>query len=341
LHADVAALASVFVYSGVLLMNLVVRSMDGTMATQSIFRIFVASLLACAVFAVAPSVGFANDAQDSDGDGIPDEQEDTNGDGNLRNDDTDGDGIPDYLDVCGDGRAATAIDEACDDGNAVNGDGCTNECQIEDGWRCEKVGPCTDIDECKSGEDVCGDNATCKNTEGSFECPCNFGFEMSADGACEPGADSDDDGLTDLEECTDPDNCEDSDGDRIPDYLDEDSDNDGISDADEHEAGTDPTDPDDPGEADAGGGDVGEADAGDVDAGDSDAGGFVDAGDGPDAAIGGDIGDEFEQDDPLVVRGGGCSSAPESPPFAALVWVLGGLSTLGLVRVRRRHVSEG
>ena len=37
-----------------------------------------------------------------------------------------------------------------------------------------------DIDECISGNAECHDNATCTNTDGSYECACNTGF--SGDG---------------------------------------------------------------------------------------------------------------------------------------------------------------
>jgi cysteine-rich repeat protein len=40
------------------------------------------------------------------------------------------------LGVCGDGKAEEY--EECDDANLVNGDGCSSECVIEDGWICEK-----------------------------------------------------------------------------------------------------------------------------------------------------------------------------------------------------------
>ena len=38
----------------------------------------------------------------------------------------------------------------------------------------------TDINECISGSAECHDNATCSNSDGSYECPCNTGF--SGDG---------------------------------------------------------------------------------------------------------------------------------------------------------------
>ena len=36
--------------------------------------------------------------------------------------------------VCGDGLQAG--EEGCDDGNGVDGDGCSSTCQVEEGWTC-------------------------------------------------------------------------------------------------------------------------------------------------------------------------------------------------------------
>ena len=38
----------------------------------------------------------------------------------------------------------------------------------------------TDINECISGSAECHDNATCTNSDGSYECTCDIGF--SGDG---------------------------------------------------------------------------------------------------------------------------------------------------------------
>ena len=38
----------------------------------------------------------------------------------------------------------------------------------------------TDINECISGSAECHDNATCSNSDGSYECTCDIGF--SGDG---------------------------------------------------------------------------------------------------------------------------------------------------------------
>lgn len=37
------------------------------------------------------------------------------------------------LEICGDGRR---FDDFCDDGNNDNGDGCTDNCLVEEGWTC-------------------------------------------------------------------------------------------------------------------------------------------------------------------------------------------------------------
>ena len=44
--------------------------------------------------------------------------------------------------VCGDGWAELANGEACDDGNTVDGDGCSSTCAIEPGWTCPQGKRC-------------------------------------------------------------------------------------------------------------------------------------------------------------------------------------------------------
>lgn len=55
---------------------------------------------------------------------------------------------PDAGDVCGDGTRG--ITEACDDGDTDPGDGCSDVCLVEEGFRCPPTGPCRAI--------VCGDS---------------------------------------------------------------------------------------------------------------------------------------------------------------------------------------
>lgn len=70
--------------------------------------------------------------------------------------------------VCGDRERSAS--EVCDDGNRVDGDGCSADCStIEEGWSCPPVGPCV------FGEQ-CGDGAL-SATE-----PCDDGNELDGDG---------------------------------------------------------------------------------------------------------------------------------------------------------------
>ncbi len=75
--------------------------------------------------------------------------------------------------VCGNGLIEGA--EACDDGNAADGDGCSSSCNVEAGYDCAgEPSVCTDIDECLSAP--CDPNAACTNLPGSFTCECNAGY---------------------------------------------------------------------------------------------------------------------------------------------------------------------
>lgn len=68
--------------------------------------------------------------------------------------------------ICGDGERDT--DEECDDGNTVNGDGCSDQCTVESGWDCSEE-PC---------EAVCGDG------------------QIAGDEACDDGNTNNDDGCS-------------------------------------------------------------------------------------------------------------------------------------------------
>ena len=75
--------------------------------------------------------------------------------------------------VCGDGtRQGT---EECDDGNTENGDGCSSECTVENGWDCSsgtcvlKPAPETCGDGVVEGDEVCDDG----NTENGDGCTAN------------------------------------------------------------------------------------------------------------------------------------------------------------------------
>lgn len=51
------------------------------------------------------------------------------------------------LNICGNGWFEGIFDEQCDDGNIAQGDGCSPNCMIEDGFECTggygKVSSCT------------------------------------------------------------------------------------------------------------------------------------------------------------------------------------------------------
>ena len=43
--------------------------------------------------------------------------------------------------LCGNGNVDAAYGEDCDDGNTLNGDGCSNACKVENGWDCKTYSP--------------------------------------------------------------------------------------------------------------------------------------------------------------------------------------------------------
>ena len=200
-----------------------------------------------------PVVG--GDANDSDGDGVSDTVECPTG---VRCPDSDGDNQPDYMDTDSDddgiddtteGTTDTDADGLPDriesnmqdtdaDGNADNndsdadGDGLTDnaECDIPGGTA---PGDCVDVDEDEDGipnhldADSDGDGIT-----------DDVDADPLDDSNGTPGNnDSDGDGVTDNVECPEGVICPDTDGDKQPDYMDTDSDNDGIDDATEDAVG--------------------------------------------------------------------------------------------------------
>lgn len=72
-------------------------------------------------------------------------------------------------DVCGDG-AQTGL-EACDDGNAVPGDGCSDTCAVEPGYTCPTPGMlCRPIDVCGDGLLTAGEECDDRNTNPDDGC---------------------------------------------------------------------------------------------------------------------------------------------------------------------------
>jgi len=90
--------------------------------------------------------------------------------------------LPAYADVCGD--AVVGVSEQCDDGNLINGDGCSSTCQIEAGMSC--VGSpsvCTVASSCTAGNYWNG--TSCINASAGYavpsaganaQTPCTVGY---------------------------------------------------------------------------------------------------------------------------------------------------------------------
>ncbi|MGB5694935.1 MAG: DUF4215 domain-containing protein [Polyangiales bacterium] len=170
--------------------------------------------------------------QDSDGDGKPDFLDtDDDGDGRPTQQecpdfaagcaDSDADGRADYLDVCGD-DFVSLIDvgsgwEECDDGNAIDGDGCDSTCRRETNVPDTDGDGLLDDEECPPpGSPL--QPSSCPDTDG--------------DGAPDfDDADDDGDGIPTRDESPDGDSDprdDDTDDDGTPNYLDDDDDGDGI-----------------------------------------------------------------------------------------------------------------
>ncbi len=129
---------------------------------------------------------------------------------------------------CGNGIVDAT--ESCDDGNLAGGDGCDPICQLEEGCGNGRV---ERGEQCDDGNLVAGDGC-------SDECVREVYVPVDSDG----------DGIADFDE---GDGAVDTDGDDIPDTLDDDSDGDGIPDATEAgdaDLGTLPVDSDDDGTPD-------------------------------------------------------------------------------------------
>jgi cysteine-rich repeat protein len=94
--------------------------------------------------------------------------------------------------ICGDGR--WVLGEACDDENTVNDDGCSSECEVEDGWVCgaDSTRPDMNTSVCiglcgdgikVSGEE-CDDNNIKDNDGCTSSCRIEPGFSCLENGDC-------------------------------------------------------------------------------------------------------------------------------------------------------------
>ncbi|MFK8029058.1 MAG: OmpA family protein [Gammaproteobacteria bacterium] len=176
---------------------------------------------------------------DSDNDGIPDVSE--AGDDPANPVDTDGDGTPDYIDTDSD---EDGIPDTVEDGIAIGAD--TDGDGIDDAYDVDSTGG-TDangdgIDDAATPIDTDGDGAPDFQDIDAD----NDGIPDTVETDLDPMADGDGDGINDLYDVdvtlgadTNGDGVDDSveptdtDGDMVPDYLDLDTDSDGIPDVDE------------------------------------------------------------------------------------------------------------
>ena len=74
-----------------------------------------------------------------------------------------------------------ANDCLCEQANTQSCDKVNGSCTCKDGWQGTN---CTDdVLEC-SNTTICGSNANCSETEGSYTCVCNVGYKKNSGGSC-------------------------------------------------------------------------------------------------------------------------------------------------------------
>ncbi|HTY19762.1 MAG TPA: myxococcus cysteine-rich repeat containing protein, partial [Myxococcota bacterium] len=131
--------------------------------------------------------GYTAAAADSDGDLIPDAIDNCPKVANPDQADADHDGIGDACDVETCGNGILEVDEQCDDGNLVPGDGCSPACRTEHGQ-------CDDgIDNDGDGKVDFGEDPGCLSASSPTESPaCDDGIDNDGDGKIDwnggPGA---------------------------------------------------------------------------------------------------------------------------------------------------------
>ncbi len=189
-----------------------------------------------------------NEDTDSDNDGIPDADEgsaDSDGDGtpDAQDTDSDGDGIND-INESGNGSLDSNNDGQIDDQTDTDGDGTPDAVDPDNGGT-PATPPDSDGDGIPNYRDDDSDNDGVSDEDEAANGDDPTDSNDPVNGA---GDDSDGDGITNGQEGFDPNgdgdtsDAVDTDSDGTPDYQDDDSDNDGVSDATESAAGTNPTD---------------------------------------------------------------------------------------------------
>ncbi len=112
------------------------------------------------------------------------------------------------------GNGLVEIGESCDDGDIVEGDGCSAVCTINSGWSCSEE-PSTCV------QNICGNGGTCSQDSdcNGFAQICNGGFCVENGEECDDGNLNNGDGCSSIcvltKECSDQ---VDNDGDTFKDY---------------------------------------------------------------------------------------------------------------------------
>ena len=70
--------------------------------------------------------------------------------------------------VCSDEASCNAQTGQCECGAGYSGNGCN----------------CIDVNECETGNYVCGANSSCVNNVGGYDCECDSGYAMNSSGVC-------------------------------------------------------------------------------------------------------------------------------------------------------------
>eukprot|EP01114_Cavostelium_apophysatum_P009496 TRINITY_DN2264_c0_g1_i1.p1 TRINITY_DN2264_c0_g1~~TRINITY_DN2264_c0_g1_i1.p1 ORF type:complete len:313 (+),score=62.85 TRINITY_DN2264_c0_g1_i1:2-940(+) len=97
-----------------------------------------------------------------------------------------------YGQFCGNGNLQTFFGEECDDNNRDDDDGCSGDCEIEDGWNCTKISGQTS--KCKPicgdrklhGYENCDDANTLPNDGCSSNCTIEVGWDCEKEDSNDP-----------------------------------------------------------------------------------------------------------------------------------------------------------
>lgn len=104
--------------------------------------------------------------------------------------------------ICGDG--VVEFPESCDDGNMVNGDGCSNMCTVESGWSCSgTTSICSPIAVCGNGVVESGETCDDSNTVNGDGCSntCKLETAVCGNGIVESGEACDDGNMVNGDGC--------------------------------------------------------------------------------------------------------------------------------------------